>query len=144
MRARTITITSLLVCAFAIPATANASPQYSSVNATTGGSQESSQPTGGSDQSSVNAITGGSSEQSAPGALRSAHQVDPSYSSLNATTGATTGERTLASGSPASTDDGFDWLSAAIGAGAAMALVSLGGAAFLTVRRRTAVSPSAA
>jgi hypothetical protein len=53
-------------------------------------------------------------------------------------------DTTLVSGSPASTDDGFDWLSAAIGAAAAMALVALGGAAFLTVRRRTAVAPSPA
>ncbi len=53
-------------------------------------------------------------------------------------------DTTLASGSPADTDDGFDWLSAAIGAAAAMALVAIGGAAFLTVRRRTAVSPSTA
>jgi hypothetical protein len=51
---------------------------------------------------------------------------------------------TLASGSPADTGDGFDWLSAAIGGAAAMALVALGGAAFLTIRRRTAVSPSTA
>jgi hypothetical protein len=53
-------------------------------------------------------------------------------------------DTTLASGSPANTDDGFDWLSAAIGAAAATALVALGGAVFLTVRRRTAVSPSPA
>jgi hypothetical protein len=44
------------------------------------------------------------------------------------------------SGSPAKTADGFDWASAAVGAGAAIALVALGGAALLTVRRRTAVS----
>ena len=43
-----------------------------------------------------------------------------------------------------STDDGFDWASAAIGAGAVMTLVALGGAALLTVRRRTAVASSAA
>jgi hypothetical protein len=51
-------------------------------------------------------------------------------------------DTTLVSGSNA--DDGFDWLSAAIGGAAAMALVGLGAAAFLTVRRRMAVSPSAA
>jgi hypothetical protein len=50
----------------------------------------------------------------------------------------------VASGSPASGDDGFDWASAAIGAGVAMAIAALGGAAFLTVRRRTTVSPSGA
>ena len=53
-------------------------------------------------------------------------------------------DTTLVSGSPTGADDGFDWLSAAIGAAAAMALVGLGAAAFLTVRRRTAVSPSTA
>jgi hypothetical protein len=47
-------------------------------------------------------------------------------------------------GQPVASSDGIDWLSAAIGAGAAMALVALGGAVFLTVRRRTAVSPSVA
>jgi hypothetical protein len=45
---------------------------------------------------------------------------------------------------PVASSDGFDWLSAAIGAAAAMALVALGSAVFLTVRRRTAVSPSVA
>jgi hypothetical protein len=58
--------------------------------------------------------------------------------------GAPASDTTLASGSPAYPDDGFDWLSAAIGAAAAMALVALGGAAFLTIRRRIAVSPSTA
>ena len=33
--------------------------------------------------------------------------------------------------------DGFDWASALVGAGAALALAALGGAALLTVRRRT-------
>ena len=45
---------------------------------------------------------------------------------------------------PVASSDGIDWLTAAIGAGAAMALVALGSAVFLTVRRRTAVSPSVA
>jgi hypothetical protein len=52
------------------------------------------------------------------------------------------GDTTLVSGSPA--DGGFDWLSAAIGAATATALVALGAAAALTVRRRAAVSPSTA
>ena len=62
----------------------------------------------------------------------------------NGDIGVAASDTTLASGSPADTDDGFDWLSAVIGAAAAMALVALGGAAFLTIRRRTAVSPSTA
>jgi hypothetical protein len=129
------------ICALAIPATASASPDYSSVNAITGGSDESSQPSGGSDYSSANAITGGSSGSSSEN-LAGPHQV-PRYSSLNAISGPPPSEPTLVSG-PSGTDDGFDWASAGIGAGAAMALVTLGGAAFLTVRRRTAVSPSPA
>jgi hypothetical protein len=40
--------------------------------------------------------------------------------------------------------DGFDWLSAAVGAFAAIAVVGLGGAAFVTFRRRVAMSPSPA
>ena len=39
--------------------------------------------------------------------------------------------------------DGFDWGDAALGAGMTMALIALGGAAFLTLRRHGAVSPSA-
>ena len=48
----------------------------------------------------------------------------------------------VVSGSPADTGDGFDWVSALVGAGAALALAALGSAALLTFRRRTAVSPS--
>ena len=132
------------ICALAIPATASASPQYSSVSSITGGSEEqSSQPVGGSDYSSASALTGGSSESSSenPGGSPAANS---GYSSLNATSGAPASEPTVLSGSPADPADGFDWLSAVIGAGAAMALVALGGAAFLTLRKRTAVAPSTA
>jgi hypothetical protein len=45
----------------------------------------------------------------------------------------------LESGSPASSDDGFDWLSATIGAG--VALLAIGAAAYLVMRRRPAVTP---
>lgn len=44
---------------------------------------------------------------------------------------------------PASAADGFDWGDAALGAGATMALVALGGTVLLTVRRHPGVSPSA-
>ena len=71
-------------------------------------------------------------------------QVSPGYPSSSAITGTPSSEPTLVSSSPGNPDDGFNWLSAAIGAAAAMALGALGGAAFLTVRRRTAVSPSTA
>jgi hypothetical protein len=135
MRARTITITSLLVCAFAIPASASADPassDYSRADAIAAGLEESSQSTSGQDYSSLNATVPPVSEPS----------TGSGYTSLNATTGPSPTEPTFASGSPSS-NDGFDWASAAIGAGAAMALVALGSAALLTVRRRTTVSPSA-
>jgi hypothetical protein len=138
MRAHTITIMSrrrrrtrrraialvLAVCALAVPASAGA---YSSPNAITGGSEQSSQPSGGSDSSST-AIKGGD-------------DVIPGYASPNAVTGAET--PTVASGSPSGDDPGFDLPSALVGAGSAMAIVALGGAAFLTVRRQREVSPSA-
>ena len=71
-------------------------------------------------------------------------QVSPGYPSPSAITGSPSSEPAVFSSSPGNPDDGFDWLSAAIGSAAAIALVALGGAAFLTVRRRTAVSPSTA
>jgi hypothetical protein len=58
------------------------------------------------------------------------------YPALTTGIGSSSGEATVVSGSPAKTADGFDWGSAAMGAGAAMALVALGGAGFLTVRTR--------
>jgi hypothetical protein len=149
-------------CALVVPSTAGA--QYSSAFSSTGGSSESSQPIGAGDYSSVNSILGaertpGTAEfQSVPskagplGRNRPAtgtpynpsQDADSGYSSVSSLAGPLPSEPTLVSGSPASTDDEFDWLSAAIGAAAAMALGALGGAAFLTVRRRTAVSPSTA
>jgi hypothetical protein len=124
MRAHTITIISLLVCAFAIPASATADPassDYSRADAIAAGLEESSQSTSGSNYTPA----GGSD-----------------YSSLNAITGPSPNQPTFASGSP-SANDGFDWGDAGLGAGAAMALVAFGGAALLTVRRRTTISPSA-
>jgi hypothetical protein len=46
------------------------------------------------------------------------------------------GEPTLVSDSPAATGDGFDWASAAVGAGAVLALLAFGGAALLTAKNR--------
>ena len=133
---------ALAVCSLAIPASAGA---YSSPNAITGGAEQSSQPAEGSGESSVNAITQGSTGSSAPSSVQSAHRVDPgqpAYSSLNATTPPPADEPAVAPSSP-STGNGFDWSSALVGAGSAIALVALGGAAFLTVRRQREVSPSA-
>jgi hypothetical protein len=42
-----------------------------------------------------------------------------------------------------SAGDGFDWADAALGAGLTMALITIGGAALITVRRRTGTSPAA-
>ena len=106
---------------------------YSSANAITAGSSESSQPGGGSDYSSVNSITPPASEPSGSGGSQS---TGSGYSSVNAISGAPASEPTFVTGSPAGTSDGFDWGSALVGAGAAMALAALGAAALLTVRRR--------
>lgn len=125
---------ALGVCALAVPASGDTSPGggYSSVNSITGGSSDSSQAAYGSDRSSVNSITPPVSEQSSRSAA--------GYSSLNAIMGPTPAEPAVVYDSPAPSGEGFDWASAAAGAGAAMALIALGGAALLTVRRRTATS----
>jgi hypothetical protein len=80
-------------------------------------------------------------DHSSPNAIQGGHDVIPGYASADAITGAE--PFTRASGSPSGAEQWFDVPSALVGAGAAMALVALGGAAFLTVRRRTEVSPSA-
>jgi hypothetical protein len=134
MRARTIT-TIVVLGALAIPASASADPassDYSRADAIAAGLEESTQSTSGSDYSSLNATVPPVSEPS----------TGSGYTSLNATTGPSPIQPTFASGSP-SANDGFQWGDAALGAGAAMALVAFGGAALLTVRRRTAISPSA-
>jgi hypothetical protein len=134
---------ALGVCALAIPATASAQPigsDPSSVNAITGGSNDSSQPVGGSDYSSVSSIAPPASSPSGSGGSAG---VDTGYSSLNAISGSPADAPTLVSSSPSSSGDGFDWPSALVGAGAALALAALGSAALLTVRRRSATpSPS--
>lgn len=125
------------VCLLAIPASAAA---YTSPNAITGGSEQSSQPSGGSDQSSVNSITGGSSTASDVSRQPSTNNVAADYSTPNAIAGAD--QPTVASTSPSSADDGFHWGDAALGAGAAMAVLALAGAVFLTVRRPKPVLPA--
>jgi len=117
---RRVLALTLAICALAIPASASADPDpapdgYATPNAIIGGSSGS----------------GGSPE------------IDRGYSSPNAIAGPLPDRFTVVSGAPASTGNGFDWASAAVGAGSALALVSLGGAALLTFRRRAAVSPSA-
>jgi hypothetical protein len=137
-------IVVLLVAAgsLVIPATASADPSasgYSRADAIAQGLEESGQSTGGSSYSSVSSIVG--SVESSP--VSSAPQTSSGYSSVNAVTGPSPSEPTFVS-SPSSADDGFDWASAAIGAGATIAAMSLLGAALLTVRRRTTVAASTA
>jgi hypothetical protein len=143
------------ICTLAIPVSASADPSasgYSRADAIAAGLEESSQPAadsgyssvkpGVSNYSSVNSITPPATEPSSPSTSSGSPTVNSGYSSLNAISGAPASEPTVVSRSPADPADGFDWASAGVGAGAAMALLALGGAAFLTVRRRTAVSPS--
>jgi hypothetical protein len=160
MRAHTITTMIVVgVCAVAIPASASAdpSPDVNSgyVAHTTGIGSSASEPTsqGGSGGSpDVNSgyaahttgIGSSASEPTSQGGSGGPADVNSGYAALTTGIVSSSGEPTVASGSPAKTADGLDWGSAAVGAGAVMAVVAFGGAGFLTVRRRTAVSPSAA
>jgi hypothetical protein len=123
MRARTITIVSVLACAFAIPAAASAS--YGTVSsdpdAAASGSPHSAAPLTAPDHSALDASLNSPVASPSDGPNAAPVVIDPG-------TGAV--------------DEGFDWASAAVGAGSAMALVTLGGAALLTVRRRTVMSAS--
>ena len=132
---------ALAVSALALPAIAgaepNQSPNYSSVNSITGGDlSDTSEPAGGSDYASVNSIVPPISEPS------SSPTAGADYASVNAITGPPADTAAYAFGSPSGTGDGFDWASALVGAGAALAMVALGGAALLTARRRGTVAPS--
>jgi hypothetical protein len=52
-------------------------------------------------------------------------------------------EPTVVSASPSDSSDGFDWGDAAVGAGAAMALIAISAAVLSTIRRRPGGLPSA-
>jgi hypothetical protein len=104
--------------AFRMDSDSNPDAGYSSVNALVGGSGDASQVSGAADPSS-------------------------GYSSLNAITGPTKDEPTLVWYPSSTADDGFDWASAAIGAGAILGMLSLAGAVVLTTRRRPSVSTAA-
>jgi hypothetical protein len=143
---------ALGVCALAIPATASAAGGYSLANAITGGSSDSTQPSGGDSVAVANAHrtpselaqTTAAGEPSGSGG---SPQVDAGSTAPNAIlSGAhepSTAEPTFVSDSTGTTSDGFDWASAALGAGTAtLVALALAGGALLTIRRRTAVSPS--
>jgi hypothetical protein len=166
MRAHTITTTSrrrrnarrrrvlalgLGVCAIAIPATASASSgdqpvsEYSTPNAITGGSSDSSEPIDGWNYTILHPTTPTptTGEPRSQRGSNGSPEVVSSYATPNAILGSDgLGEATLVSGEPANAADGFDWGSVAVGAAAAMALIALSGAALLTIRRRGAMSPS--
>ena len=131
MRIRTLTAMSLLVCAFVFPVSAGA---YTGI--VTDSSQSGGDPDTG--YSSPNSIVPPVSESNSGGAPSG----DSDYTSLNAVAGPPADTPAFVSGSPGS-GEGFDWTSALVGAGAALALAALGTAAMLTARRRTAISPSA-
>jgi hypothetical protein len=90
--------------------------------------------------------------ESADGVPANAGLVAPDHTALddslapatgsNGQRGVDTPQVTPISSAPASAD-AFDWADAALGAGAVMALVAIGGTAMLTLRRRTTVSASA-
>jgi hypothetical protein len=133
---RHVIVLALAVCSLAIPASASG---FSSVNAITGDSEQSSQALGGSDYSSVNSITGGSSK---PVSNNGSPYGGPGFQTPTAISGPSGSEPIVVSGPPAGTGEGFHWTDAALGAGAALMLVAFGGAALLTVRRRTVMTPS--
>jgi hypothetical protein len=139
----------LAVCALAVPSSAIASYGSASDGGPTssGGSAPDGVPSNAGlvapDHTSLNASLSSPTTPQADTSSPSG-SVDPNstYSSVSAISGAPAGEPTVVSSSPSS-GDSFDWADAALGAGIAMAMVALGGAALLTLRRRTAVSPSA-
>jgi hypothetical protein len=131
------------ICVLAIPSSANAN--YGSVGDEGSGADGVPRDAGlvTPDHASLNASLNSPTTLPAndgPANVSSDPRGD--YSSLNAISGSPADEPTLVSGSP-SAGDPFDWGDAALGAGITMAMVAIGGAALLTLRRRTAVSPSA-
>jgi hypothetical protein len=144
-RRRVLALTLGICAALAIPASASAEPRYdgySSVNSITGGSSDPDQPIDGWNHSILNAPAG---EPTSPSGSGESPYAGSDFATPNAVLGGDgVVDPTIVTGTPASADDGFDWASGALGAGAVLALAALSGAALLTFRRRTAVSPPAA
>jgi hypothetical protein len=137
------------VCALAIPASASAS--YGSAPDNGSGTDTVTRDAGlvAPDHTSLNASLNSSdtsgADLSAPQGTDSSsgHVTDSSgYSSPNAITGGSNPEPTFVSSASAASDP-FDWGDAALGAGVAMALMTLGGVALIVLRRRTPISPTA-
>jgi hypothetical protein len=97
----------------------------------------------------------GSETSAAPAAKQESNDsglVAPDHTALNNSLAPLSGsQKPGGAGNPPTTivydspsaGDGFDWADAALGAGLTMALITIGGAALITVRRRTAASPAA-
>jgi hypothetical protein len=173
MSFKSMSLVAVGVCALAIPASVasaqggsgdsseSAIPHgadYSSVNAT-GGSGDSSESTirHGAYYSSVNAITGNSDDASDSGGGVAAGLAHRTPTELGQSTRGSPDALVLrrdgskaepfvayvGASPPTASDDGFDLGSAAVGAGVAMAMIALGGAALIITRRYAARSVSA-
>lgn len=125
-KARRSLALALGICAFAIPATADA--KYAPVS-----------PSDDGGYSSLNSIAPPISSPSGSGGSRA---NDSGYSSLNAIAGPLEDAPTLVTSSASDSGAGFDWASALVGAGTTLVLAAMGGATLLTVRRRSTVTPS--
>jgi hypothetical protein len=140
MSFKSMSLVAVGVCALAIPA---------SVASAQGGSGDSTVPPG-ADYSSVNAITGNSDDASDAGGGVAAGLAHRTPTELAQSTAGSQSALALrrdgsqaepfvanvgASAPAASSGDGFDWESAAVGAGVAIAMMALGGAALIAVRR---------
>jgi hypothetical protein len=140
-RRRRVLALALGVCVLAIPAATSAAP----IDAGAIAGEEAGQSAHGAGYSLyADPTTPTATLGSAQSAERAGDSLYANPTTPNATLGADgVVEPTHLTGSPAGTSDGFDWVSALVGAGAAMCLAALGGAALLTVRRRTPVPPPA-
>jgi hypothetical protein len=135
------------VCALAIPSAASAAPRIDppasgySTHSVSAGSNDSSQAAGGSGYVSPDSIVAVSESKPVGSSDSLAGSGYRSPDSIVAVSGPPA-DTTFVSSPPNSSDDGFDWVSALLGAGAALALSALAAAALLTVRRRTTITPS--
>jgi hypothetical protein len=145
-------VLGLAVCALVVPATASASPPGPSVSGLGGdraSSSDSSQSGGGAAAGHAQRTptelgqAPARARVSSGGGIAGVYQLEKAGRTKAARRAQqAASEPTLVSGGPGDPADGFDWGSAAVGAGAVLALGALAGAVLLTVRRRTATAPS--